>query len=448
MSRSRFLPLLVSLTILAPTVAGAAANLFKDVPTGFVYKAQIDALVEAGVIHGNPDGTFRPNNELTRVELLKLAYLAANRKPKVATAKCASDIEINTWYGDYACDAMANGIMQGDGKKLDPTRAVTRVEALKIIMLVLDIDVEVATDSDKSLVKFADLDVSAWYMNYVVVAYKNGMLPIAGQTGSKFYPGKALLRGEAAAYIVNAQKAKARVQAAAEQEEAAPTPPPPPPAQAGPQPVVKNVNFPFKDTDRFSGKLTTSYMFDIANDTVINVNAAISGNFTSGIICRLYLIDADGYSTEYYLGMQENLSCLINVAVRPGKYQLQLQPTSENPMYTVEAKVGVSDSNDGFKQAIQIYNDKTKIEIMLPNDLVDWFTFTVTGNVAKTATVEVSSTEKLSCIIYTPKDIDQLGFSGPQCDKEYMFEPGTYTVAVARTKGPVSQQLTYSIKWK
>ncbi len=65
----------------------------------------------------------------------------------------------------------------------------------------------------------------------------------------------------------------------------------------------------------------------------------------------------------------------------------------------------------------------------------------------QSATIEVSSTEKLPCIIYLPKDFDQYGFKGPECNVPYTYQPGTYIVGISHP--PIfSRKITYTIQWK
>lgn len=57
--------------VASAVVPAASAASFKDL-NGHMYENEILALVDAGVINGYPDGTFLPNNSLTRSDVVKL----------------------------------------------------------------------------------------------------------------------------------------------------------------------------------------------------------------------------------------------------------------------------------------------------------------------------------------------------------------------------------------
>ncbi len=458
MNRSRTLALVVSMSMLLPMAAGAMSPAFPDVPEGSLFKTQIEALVKLGVIHGSPDGKFHPKDETNRAAILKMAYLAANRKPKAVTENCFSDLEKYSWYWDFVCDAASpeNNFVQGVGNgRFEPNRSVTRAEGLKIILEVMGMKPAIVTNADKDLVRLADIVNSSWYFAYMVTAYKAGMLPITGfDDGGEFYPNVPLVREEAAALIYAGLQAKDRVIAQQEEQQtqasAASTATAASAARASSskaaeEATMKNLPFPLKDAGTFTKKKSISYLFDINADTVISVNAVATGAIPSQITCRLYLLK-DDFSDQYHLGLSDAGSCKILAAVQPGKYQLQIQPTLDNASFTVEAKAGTGDGNDGFQEATPIYRDKSQVGMLEPNDLADWFTFTIPTD--REAIVELSAPEKLRCTIYTPPDVDQFGFTGPECDKPYTYAAGTYTLTVARTQGQLAKKVTYVIKWK
>lgn len=54
----------------------ASLDGFKDVPANYQFAADIAAIKEAGVISGFADGTFRPNNNMTKAEMAKIVQRA------------------------------------------------------------------------------------------------------------------------------------------------------------------------------------------------------------------------------------------------------------------------------------------------------------------------------------------------------------------------------------
>lgn len=86
---------------------------------------------------------------------------------------CFPDIKKGQWYTPYVCYSKSAGILQGypDGE-FKPERPVSRVEALKIVLSSLDYTVSVKTDKNY----FDDTDVNAWYAPYIATAYYNNLI--------------------------------------------------------------------------------------------------------------------------------------------------------------------------------------------------------------------------------------------------------------------------------
>lgn len=443
---------MLATTLFVPLVA-SAAGMFPDVGDNHSFKAEIESLARAGVVKGNPDGNFYPDRNVNRAEFLKLLYTASKRQPKAIYAGCFTDVERGSWYEPYVCDAAAkeNGFVQGysDGK-FRPGSPVSRTEALKMTFTVFGLPLPDISVDDKNVIKFVDISVSAWYSKYISAAYKFAILPIAGQAGARFYPDKELLRGEAAAYIFNAQRVSENgvFSSSSSSESSTGTARSSSSSKSAEADVMKYVAFPFNDSGQFIRRKTVTYSFELKDPrTVVNIKVGSTGFYQSDITCRLYLMGPDGFSAEYYLGVQSQNMCTINVAVRPGKYQLQLQPSVPDAAYTVDAKIGTSDGNDGFVDALPLTADNPRTATLDSGDLTDWYTFTI--GTQKQATIDVTSGDMVTCVIYTPLDVDQFGFTGPQCSVPYNYVEGqTYTVGISRANTDVNKKITYTVRWR
>jgi hypothetical protein len=438
-------------------VALFAAGIFPDVSDNNPHKGAIESLARAGIIKGNPNGTYSPDRTVNRAEFLKLLYSATNRTP-TETSGCFSDVESGSWYELYVCDAASkeNGFVNGysDGK-FRPASPVSRTEALKMIFTVFGLSTPDLSTQNQDIIKFVDISVSAWYTKYISTAYTVGVLPIAGQSGSRFYPEKELTRGEAAAYIFNAMHAHEIATSASSASDASSLSASSiiskrsstSSSSAAPTFITKSVNFPLNDSSQFMEKKPVNYLFSLTSSkTVFHANVGVVGFYPSNVTCRLYLLKQDGFSDEYYLGVQSENTCQIKVSLRPGNYQLQVQPIVANVAYTVSTKIGTTDGNDGFIDAVTLLKNKVRTATLERNDLFDWYT--VRTNSLTPVTVGVSSAAGVSCIIYTPPTVDQFGFSGPECDTPYSFVPGeTYIVGIGRKNTDINTVVTYTISW-
>ncbi len=446
--------LLALVAVLILPLAVSAAGLFPDVDSDHPYKSEIESFARAGIVKGNPDGKFVPDRTVNRAEFLKMLYVATSRTPNAVSSSCFSDVEHGSWYEPYVCDAASkkNGFVQGysDGK-FRPSSPVSRTEALKMTFTVFGLTTPDITSNDQDVIKFVDISVTAWYSKYISAAYKIGILPIATQGGAHFYPDQAMLRGEAVAYIFNAMHPKtgATSSSSSAMTNSASSTMSSSSQSSSPTDTVKKVSFPFQDSGLFSGKKSTSYEFDLKGaKTQVSITVQVTGYYPSDVSCRLYLLPESGFSDEYYLGVQNENSCSLVVNARPGKYQLQLQPTVAGVPFTVSAASGATDGNDGFIDALNISTMTPRTGVLETGDLYDWYTFTMTKKLA--ATVDIAAQEKMTCIIYTPSDVDQFGFTGPECGKPYDFVPGVrYTIGVGRGTGvsPI-KKITYTLKWQ
>lgn len=436
---------LAILTLLFPMSSALATGVFPDVGDNHPFKGEIEALFRQGVVKGNPSGTFNPDDSVTRAAFLKMLYTATKRQPKAIYKGCFKDVESGSWYELIVCDAASkeNGFVSGYGNgTFGPANPVTRTEALKMTFNLFGIPAPDVSSADQDIIKFADISVSAWYTRFISAAYKNGILPIYGFGGSRFYPDREMTRAESAGFVFNAERVIEQKSPSTSSSSSVASS-----ESMTEEVVIKQVQFPFNDTGMFSSNKPIAYEFTLSSPkTIVSVSTSTVGKLPIPITCRLYLLTDDGFSDEYYLGLQDDTSCRILSAVRPGKYQLQVQSTANTP-YTVDAKSASTDGNDGFIDAHAVALGSSESADLGIGDLYDWYTFTVPGE--RKGTFFVSSPERLSCIIYTPSTVDQFGFAGPECGVEYNFASGTYTVGVGRkATSNFSKAIEYSVHWR
>jgi len=425
-----------SLVLLPAAVRGA--GLFTDVSDRHPHKDAIESLARADIVKGTSAGIFDPDRNVNRAEFLTLLYRATDRSIPTADGRCFSDVERGSWYEGVVCDAAKNGFVQGysDGK-FRPGSPVTRTEALKMIFTVFGLPVQEITEKDRGLIKFVDVSVAAWYTKYVIEAFAAGVLPIPGQTGTRFYPDKELLRSEAAAYIFNAMNARIRATSSSSS------------SSSTSDDDIRRVAFPFTNNGVFTKTKPIAYVFDLKDArTVVKLQVTIVGFYTSEVTCRLYKLEEGGFSGEYYLGAQTQNSCMVVAAVPPGSYQFQIQPTVAGAAYIAEGMAVTSDGNDGFMDAVSLSPTAPRTAVLEANDMYDWYSFNVEEEMIGTITAAGSST--LSCIIYTPLSVDQFGFTGPECNKPYVFQHGEeYMVGVGRIGATdLAKKVTYTVKWQ
>ncbi len=159
---------------------------FSDLASDDKNKDAIDYLQEQNVINGYSDGTFKPDNNINRAELLKILLEAKGVSPSVDNYKdCFPDVGIE-WFAPYVCYAKNQGWVNGysDGY-FRPADYVSKVEAIKMILEVNNVGVS----DDESA--FDDVSGDQWFAPYVVRAEELGLLE---ESGDFFYPGDKIKR--------------------------------------------------------------------------------------------------------------------------------------------------------------------------------------------------------------------------------------------------------------
>ncbi|MBY9087372.1 S-layer homology domain-containing protein [Paenibacillus sp. HN-1] len=110
-------------------------------------KETIENLVAAGVIRGYLDGTFRPDNTITREEMVIMLsrIVNLNSVEKDTTKGNFNDLNNSYAINEIKAEAQA-GIISGKGDgRFDPKSNATRAEALQIILNVLKLNPELKT---------------------------------------------------------------------------------------------------------------------------------------------------------------------------------------------------------------------------------------------------------------------------------------------------------------
>lgn len=103
---------------------------------GHHYYQAIESLYSRGIIQGDDGkNTFRPNDGINRAEITKIIVEASNPTEAMSlyNTNCFPDVAKDQWYTKYICYAKAKGWVKGytDGK-FRPAQNVTNFEGMKI----------------------------------------------------------------------------------------------------------------------------------------------------------------------------------------------------------------------------------------------------------------------------------------------------------------------------
>lgn len=153
--------------------------------------AAAEELRNADIIGGYADGSFRPQQLVTRAEAVKIIVLAMTGD--VSEAERASnlrDIPAGAWYEKFVFSAIRQGILAGyaDGT-FRPNDPVRTAELLKMLCLAFDLPLGIRY-------AYEDVPSGVWFAPYAGVAESYGLFP-SHPVGS-LEPDRALTRGEVA----------------------------------------------------------------------------------------------------------------------------------------------------------------------------------------------------------------------------------------------------------
>ncbi len=175
--------------------APVAGQLFSDVPASYWAQAVINKLSTLGYINGYPDGSFKPENSISRAEFATVLVKAFNLP--LASGKVFDDTA-NHWAKDHIAGAYAAGIVSGYSESsFGPDDPITREQMAA--MIVKAAKIEAATEK----VAFTDSgEVSDWAKDALAAVVQNKIMQ--GYPDGAFAPRNKATRAEAVTVIANA----------------------------------------------------------------------------------------------------------------------------------------------------------------------------------------------------------------------------------------------------
>lgn len=186
------LALTLALSVATSTAEAATSKstTFKDVPkTHSMYK-HITSMKQKGIISGYSDGTFRPNQGVTRKQVIAMASKATKLKP-VRKGKEFKDVKKSDPNHKRVQLAYRAGIIDGKSNgKFGLNDKVTRAEMSKILVKTFKLKVQ------KGYI-FNDIKKTHAYKDYAATLYAKGVIP---ENKGKFQANKFVTRAEYAAF--------------------------------------------------------------------------------------------------------------------------------------------------------------------------------------------------------------------------------------------------------
>ena len=172
---------------------------FSDVSGEHWAKEAVEALAEKGIISGFGDGTFKPDNNVTREEFVKMAVVAFGI-PYEGKSCAFLDVFENDWFRPYVGAAQEYGLVNGIADDIFGIhKEITRQDAAVILKRIADYK-GIALDAIREYDEFTDgNEIGGYAADAVKDLYCGGV--ISGKGGGYFAPEDTCTRAEAAKMI-------------------------------------------------------------------------------------------------------------------------------------------------------------------------------------------------------------------------------------------------------
>ena len=179
----------------------AAADPFTDIAESGYYKYIIGA-ADAGIIAGYPDGSYRPNNTVTRAQFITMLYRAAGSpEVKSTTLKFADASEVAKDFAAAVAWGVENRVIAGYGDNtFRPNQSISRAQMATFMYRYMK-NVIGYNFGEVKPCGFADTNqIAAPYVDAVNAIVSAGVMN--GMNATTFAPNNTANRGMAATVML------------------------------------------------------------------------------------------------------------------------------------------------------------------------------------------------------------------------------------------------------
>ncbi|CAK4829766.1 unnamed protein product [Aphanomyces euteiches] len=165
----------------------------------------IKQAVDLGFVNGYPDGTFRPDNGVTRAEFTKMLMIGLKSTTEGSELIFKDKNTIGDWAILPVAKAVQLGIIKGytDGT-FRPNANITHAEMISMVVRASGIPLVSTQPTGYT----DDADIPKWARPAAKTAELNGIIIVSGISGKTFAPQAMSTRAEAASAIVKMLKAR------------------------------------------------------------------------------------------------------------------------------------------------------------------------------------------------------------------------------------------------
>lgn len=333
------LKLMLSAAILILSTGCAIA--YPDVDDSYWAAPQIKELTEKGVIIGYPDGTFKPDANVTRAEFAAMAIRALGQEhTKVVQPVHFSDIDDEFWaYSDIQKALYFDLISQDkEGDLFRPNDSVSRAESISVAVNALTTEsISSAKAMEVLAQKYSDVtSIPEWFLIPAGKAEILNMIVVAPSARGNIEASRPATRAEVAGILYNMME-QAKLNPNAKLAEAMRK-------KTGEGFVIENA------------KVQGSVGIIPENTIVpISLNSYISSQTTEGGVVYTAHVPQNYVTKDHYILIRQGANLQGQVLdVRPGKYFVRNGVlVLKNALITTE-----NDQTTNFTGLAEIYKDR------------------------------------------------------------------------------------------
>ncbi len=195
----------VTVGTVAPFITAApsfAQTTFSDVSSNYWAAQFIQQLSQRGVIAGFPDGTFRPEEAVTRAQFAAMVNKAFQKAPQRQAINFA-DVPSNYWASSAIQQAYTIGFLSGyPGNRFEPNQAIPRQQVL--VSLANGLEYSPIGNTESTLQYFNDGYNIASYARSPIAAATEKQIVVNYPNVNFLNPTATATRAQVAAFIYQA----------------------------------------------------------------------------------------------------------------------------------------------------------------------------------------------------------------------------------------------------
>jgi uncharacterized protein YjdB len=175
---------------------------FSDVAASYWGHDAIGSLSSKGYISGYPDGTFKPDQPITRAEFCAIMDRVLDLTTLTPQTPTFNDVNTGEWFDQAIETAVHAGIVKGYGDgTFHPNAPISRQEMTCVLVQALGKS-QLANADNQTVTNFTDnASISSWARGFVATAVTDTLLK--GYPDNSFQPQGDTTRAEACTMIVN-----------------------------------------------------------------------------------------------------------------------------------------------------------------------------------------------------------------------------------------------------